>query len=492
MSATIEELDLQLADDVAQFYADPLGFVLYAFPWGEDGPLKDFTGPDQWQMEFLQDLGREVRERAFDGVHPVDPIKMSVGSGRGIGKSALSAMLVCWVMSTRPDSRVTVTANTFAQLETRTWAEAQTWMKMCITAHWFDVNASIIYRKGRRESWFATPQTCREENSQAFAGQQAARSSSVYIFDESSTIPNIIAEVAESGLTTGEPMLFYFGNVTRRTGFFYDSLFGRDKDKFINRSIDSRSCRFPNKKKNDEAIREHGEDSDYCRMWILGLAPMADDSQYIDHQRVMDAQKRPHEFLMDDPLICGVDAARGGADKNVIRFRRGFDSRSIPAIKIPGEKTRDSMVLVAKLADVLGHTYNQRKVDMMFVDSAIGGAVVNRLHELGYKNVMEVNFGSESPDPHFLNMRAFMYGKTKDWLLHGAIDKDSHLEEDLITPGIHRDKRNRIVLESKEDMKERLGRSPDDGDALALTFAMPVAPKREQERVRRPRVGAWS
>jgi len=123
-------------------------------------------------------------------------------------------------------------------------------------------------------------------------------------------------------------------------------------------------------------------------------------------------------------LICGVDVARGGGDWNVIRFRKGFDARSIPPIRIPGEQTRDSTFLVSKLSEVLADRHPEYKVSHMFVDAAFGGPVVNRLHQLGFRNVSEINFGSQSPDAHQANMRAFMWNRMKDWLIRGAIPQD--------------------------------------------------------------------
>ena len=84
---------------------------------------------------------------------------------------------------------------------------------------------------------------------------------------------------------------------------------------------------------------------------------------------------------------------------------------------------------------------------------------------------------ADSPDVHYANMRAFMWGKMKDWLLTGCIDpKDNLLSGDLASPGYRHDNATRLLLEKKEDMKKRIGRSPDDGDSLALTFPYPVAP----------------
>ena len=129
-------LDLELARDIGKFYADPLGFVKFALPWGEKGgPLEKESGPDAWQEEVLRDIGREVRNRRFSGSKPVDPIRVAIASGHGIGKSTLAAWLVIWIMSTRPLAKGTVSANTLSQLRTKTWAQIQRWARMAITSH---------------------------------------------------------------------------------------------------------------------------------------------------------------------------------------------------------------------------------------------------------------------------------------------------------------------------------------------------------------------
>lgn len=469
-------VDIKLAEFIGQFYADPLGFVIAAYPWGEPGTLERYAGPDKWQAEFLTELGKQVEQRCFDGFHAVAPIRMSTASGHGIGKSVLCAWIVNWLMSTRPNCKGTVTANTFQQLSTRTWATIQTWTKRCITAHWFTITSDQIYRNGAKEAWFCSAQSCKEENSEAFAGQHAADSTSFYLVDEASAVSDKIYEVMQGGLTDGEPMLFLFGNPTRSQGYFHRVTFGEERKRWSVRSIDSRACAFSNKELISEWITDRGEDSDFVRVRVRGIPPRADDSQFIDMDRIIQAQKREVFTLSDEPLIAGVDLAWGGEDDNAVRFRRGNDARSIKPIRIPGEKTRDASVMVVKLAELLKGSFGGRRIHTMFIDSAgISGAVASRLRRLGFQNVIEVNFGADSPDPHYAYMRDYMWGKLKEWLLVGAIDSDLQLEVDLSGPGYTLDKKIRVKLEAKKDMKKRGLDSPDDADALALTFAQQVA-----------------
>lgn len=95
----------QIIEDVARYTDDPLGYVFYAFPWGESGgPLEKWPGPSPLQREVLEYIGTEIKAGRF-------PIQIAIRSGHDVGKSALMAMLVKWAM-TMVDCRGTVTANT--------------------------------------------------------------------------------------------------------------------------------------------------------------------------------------------------------------------------------------------------------------------------------------------------------------------------------------------------------------------------------------------
>ncbi len=473
---------------------DPLRFVEEGYPWGEPGPLEHHEGPDIWQRDSLLWLGEEVRRRGFDGHTAVAPIREATSSGHGIGKSVKVAWIVDWIMSTRPHCQGTITANTFTQLETKTWASIQRWTKLCLTGCWFIVTSNRMYHPDYKDSWFCAPQSSKEENSEAFAGQHAADSTSFYVFDEASAIPDSIFEVAEGGLTDGEPMIFLFGNPTRTTGKFHRACFGSERDRWHPTIVDSRESRFTNKAQIAEWAQDYGEDSDFFRVRVRGLPPSASDLQFIGTDLVSAAQQRAIATLPDDPLICGLDMARGGGDDCVFRFRRGMDARSIPPVRVKGSESRDSMKLVTLAGDIMSRDYDGRRVSVLFVDAtggSVGGPVADRLRQLGHQRVIDVQFGGESPDTQFANMRAYMWGRMRDWLSRGAIDKAPRLESDLTGPGYHHDKRDRVVLESKEDMKKRGVDSPDDGDALALTFAQVVRAVERPTEIYRP-PSMWS
>lgn len=482
--------DELLAEDMGGFFADPLGFVLYAYDWDNDPALRvvrlaepwasrygSTYGPDAWACEFLEEIGKGVAKRDFDGAKSVAALRMATGSGHGIGKSAITAWLVNWIMSTRPFCKGVVTANTGPQLESKTWAEIAKWTKRCITGHWFDVSTGKgsmkMVHKQHPESWRCDAQTCREENSEAFAGLHAANSTPFYIFDEASAVPDAIWEVAEGGMTDGEPMWFVFGNPTRNTGRFFEC-FNKLRHRWSARQIDSRQVQITNKETIAEWVRDYGEDSDFVRVRVRGVFPRASSMQFIPRDLVDEAMTRkPGDQAIDGrTAVVGVDVARFGGDQSVIRTRVGRDAATFPPLRF---REMDTMQLAARVVEHVGNLRLAGYRVVVFVDGGgVGGGVVDRLRQLEI-DVIEVQFGGKPADPKkYANKRAEMWGRMKDWLPTGCLDKDEQLATDLtgveygFTPG------DQIQLERKEDMKKRGLASPDDGDALAVTFAEPV------------------
>lgn len=468
MQNQANEHDLLLADAVGQFHNDPYGFVLFAFDWG-NGDLEGFDGPDDWQRDYLLEIGRLIDDRDFDGVNPVDPIQMATSSGHGIGKSALTAWIAIFIMSTRPFCKGVVTANTNPQLRTKTWAEIQKWNKRSITGHWFKVTAGQSMKMvhvDHPESWRLDAQTCAKENSEAFAGLHAANSTPFYIFDEASAIDDSIWEVSEGGLTDGEPMWFVFGNPTRSSGKFFQC-FNRQKHRWAQAQIDSRTAKMTNKKKIQEWIDDFGEDSDFVRVRVRGLFPKGSGTNFISRGDLVACGEYEAQGYEDMPKTIAVDVARFGDDQTVISLKQG---RKVHEMKKYRElSTTETASYVAEQIDTF-------KPDSVFVDGGgVGGGVVDRLRQLGY-DVIDVNFGSKAhDDDKYANKRAEMYGLAREAIKAGLdIPDDIELVEELGSIEYGFDNKQRLLLEKKEDMKRRGLSSPDAGDALVLHYAEPV------------------
>lgn len=496
----VEDLRM-LASDIGSFSQDPLGAIRYGFKWGE-GDLEGVSGPRKWQGEVYDFVGQwftnslEGADRVqFGSDTRYKPCRIAISSGNGPGKSAAAAQLCWWADSSFEDCRINVTANTKNQLDTKTSPEFGKWFGAALNADWFDVHVtSIKVRDEKHEKqWRVDFIPWSDANPAAVAGQHNKGKRIVLVFDEASEIADVIFETAEGALTDEytEIIWLILGNCTRSNGAFYDAVFGRMKHRWKSWVLDTRQIEGTNKAQIAEWEQDYGEDSDFFRVHVRGLPPRAASAQYIDMDLIQGAQRRKIATLPDDALVAGVDFAWGGADDNVIQFRKGLDARSIPPIRIKGEFTRDPAVLTGRLSDVLTKEYDGQKLAMLFLDSAgIAAPVEARLRQLGFKNIMTINFGAHSPDVKHAYMRDYMWGKMKEWLAVGGIDKDPQLEADLSGPCLVSDRQQRVKLEDKELMKKRGLKSPDRADALALTFAMPIAPKKQDDAP--PPAGSWS
>lgn len=456
-----------------KFKYDPLGFVMDHWPWGvKGGPLEHELGPDDNQKKFLIDFGKHLEANQFDGYTPVPPVMMSISSAHGTGKSTLGAFLAWFILITRPMSVGTVTAGTYQQLEERTWADIMHWGRMCKGSEDFDIQMSGVFHKKNPEKWKVTPKTADARRAQAFAGQHAKNSSSWFLIDEASEVPQENWAPMYTGMVDGEPFMFAWGQPLQTEGEFYSVTFGKSADKWDTRNWDGWTSPFPNKQLLAEWKEDYGEDSDFYRVRVLGIPPQASALQFIGQNLIKDARARDHKVLDDEPLIVGYDAANGGMARHAFWFRRGLDAKSIPPIFLPGDTPRD--VVVAKAAEILSER-GRNKVSALFGDQAFGAVVLERLRNSGYTNVFEVNFGDTSIDKHYLNMRAYMWGSMKNWLTMGSIPDEERLCQPFMGPGFHH-RNGKLVLESKESMAKRKVKSPDGPDALALTFARKVAP----------------
>jgi hypothetical protein len=462
---------------------NPLNFVMAVYPWGQKGtPLENHKGPRGWQKEVLVEITNTIKDNQGKLSLDLDPevFKEAVCSGRGIGKSAFFSWFTHYLLSTALGSTVIVTANTEAQLKTRTWAEMGKWLTLSINSHWFERNALSI----KPADWFdnllrsdlkidtgyyyAAAQLWSEENPDAFAGTHNHHGIAV-LYDEASGIPHPIWKVTEGFFT--EPILhrywMAFSNGRRNTGKFFEC-FHKDRNFWRTRNIDSRTVEGTDKAYLQSIVDKYGEDSDEARVEVMGLFPRQGDTQFISREAVQQAQAR--ELFPDNgaPLIMGVDVARFGDDRSVVRMRRGRDGRTYPKFHYKG-------LPLNKLGDMVADHIDKYKPDAVAIDGGgVGGGLVDYLRFRGYK-VIEVQFGEKASDADkYVSIRAEIWGNMRAWVdKEGCLDpKDQALAEDMTNPEYDFDDKGRYRLESKESMKRRGLNSPDDGDAFALTFAV--------------------
>jgi hypothetical protein len=491
------QLPIYSADDEQQIMArlwapqvkdDPEAFVLFAFPWGQKGtPLEHFEGPRRWQRKVLRDIAAHIAKNKTATSYEV--LRMATASGRGIGKSALVSWLILWMLSTRIGSTTIVSANSEAQLRSVTWAEVTKWLALLLNSHWFEVSATRVMpakwlaeiverdlKKGTRY-WSVEGRLWSEENPDAYAGVHN-HDGVMVIFDEASGIPDPIWSVTAGFFTENTPHRFWlaFSNPRRNEGYFYEC-FNAKREFWTTQSIDARQVEDTDKAVYEQIIAEYGADSSQAKIEVYGEFPSDGDDQFIAPRVVEEAMARPRYKDETAPRVVGVDPARGGADSTVIVVRQGRD-----VIAIRRYRGDDTMTTVGRVIDAI-EEFNPALT--VIDEGGLGYGILDRLKEQRYK-VRGVNFGWKAKNPVMWgNKRAEMWGDMREWLRSASLPNDRLLKSDLCGPHVKPNSSGTLFLEGKKEMKARGQASPDAADALAVTFAYPLASREAREKPRR-------
>lgn len=454
--ATDPNEELQAA--CVRFADDPEGFTRFMYDW-DAGQLTGWKGPDSWHCEVFQAI-KEYLEGPS-----TTPLCIAICSGHGAAKTAFVAWLIRWFMSCRAHPQVVCTANTEAQLTTKTWREIAKWHKLSANAEWFEWTATSYYLKAHPDTWKANAIPWSENNTEAFAGTH--EENVLVVFDEASKISDKIWEVTDGVFTTRKNIWVVCGNGTRNVGRFYDC-FNKNKAYWRTWNIDSRTAQAANKDYLDRLIEQYGgEDTDESRVRVRGLFPRTSTRQLISTDAVEKCQANEAEGWEYLPKVIGVDIARFGENSSTICIRQG--RKVFPIEVLPKQ---DLMQTAHHVAEVIKR---ERPIQVFVDGSGIGAGVVDRLRQLNFQ-VVDVNGGNSSMNPRFLNKRAEMWWECKEFI-EGLCElpPDKRLKEELTCVEYGFTDKGRIRLERKEDIMEEFGFSPDRADALAMTFAYPIA-----------------
>lgn len=456
--------------------------------WREEPPVfvREVFGviPDKWQDRVLEAFPKHNR---IGGAACKNP-----------GKTALEAWLGWNFMLTRPHCKVPCTSITGPNLRDGLWTEFAKWQnKSDLLKATFQWTQKRIFAKQHEKTWWASFRTWDES---ADPEQQANTLAGLhedyllFLIDEVGDIPEGVVTAAEAALGSGiETKLVMMGNCTRTDGPLYRACNIDRKYWFIIRITGDpddpeRSPRI-NIEEARKLIEKYGRDSYIVKVNILGEFPDRAADKLIDMRDCELAQARsvPEEVFKPMPLIIGVDVAYMGDDKSVMMTRRG---RMAWSPRVLASRLQTDVV-----AEQLIKQFDELDGDAAFVDvGGIGAGVVDTCRSRGYGRIVHpIHFAQKAiEDERFFNRRAEMYWNAAEWVKNeGCLPKDSLLAAELAAHK-YTMKKGRVLLEEKDDVKARLGRSPDRADAFVLTFAAPVKRRVRDEVSRPPAKGATS
>lgn len=402
-----------------------------------------------------------------------DNRRTAAPAGHGVGKSFVASGLALWYLVTRPGSKVVTTAPTWRQVEEVLWRElAANIAKARIPIGGKLTNTQLELGP----NWFAIGLST--DDPTRFQGIHAPWV--MMILDEATGIAPGIWDAAEAIAVGAEDRFLAIGNPTDPTSRFKQVC---DSGKW---NVVEISCEnhpnvtegrvvvpgAPTREWVAERLEEYGgRDSALYRARVLGKWPGIGVDVLIPISVVEAAQER-WEAPGGRPAAAGCDVARFGSDETIIITVDGSGNVGLPIARVGQD-----------LMATAGHLKSLEARRTAVDDTGLGGGVTDRLAEMEVV-VDGVNFGENARDSErFVNRRAELWWGMREALVHGmvALPPDPRLAVDLVNVKYSFDSRGRIRLEAKEEIRKRLGRSPDRGDALALAISAFVAETRKLE-----------
>jgi len=392
--------------------------------------------------------------------------RIAVKSGHGIGKSCVMAWLLLWFLMTRRQSQIPCTAPTSEQMYDVLWKEVSKWLERMPEAfrNLFDWSTQYVRIKESPQTWFARAKTARKEAPEALAGVHA--NDVMMLCDEASGIPEEIFTTAEGALTTANIIVLLISNPTRLVGYFHDC-FNSDNKAWKLLGFSSEDSPIVDNAYTERIIEKYGKDSDEYRVRVLGEFPRADTvdlSGYVALLDTVDLRMCDDELEFVGDVRLGVDPAGEGNNKSVFTIRDRFKSKIVCSEEISNAKSIAQRVLTIQ---------EKYKIDTrsIYVDSfGVGAKVLEELALTG-RAVKGVNVGEPSNEKdRFLNLRAELYYRVKEWLRSGGELCAHEGWQELLTIRYRPTLANKIQIMTKQEMRRAGYASPDFADALMLTF----------------------
>lgn len=459
----------EAASKIKAWREDPIQFVRDVFG----------VEPDIWQKDALNAFA------SWD----YDKIRISLQACAGPGKSAVLSwcgwnFLLCYAELNEHPKAAAVSV-TWDNLKDNLWVELAKWQKKSdILSKWFTWTQTKIYCNEHPETWFMSARSFPKSADNETLGKTLSGLHGkfvLFLIDESGSIPIQVGKAAEQavGETRGRGgfvKVMQAGNPISLDGMLYAA--SKSEDWFIIRitgdpNDPKRSPRIDIQWAQDQ-INKYGSDDPWVMSYILGRFPSSAINTLLSVDEVEDAMNR-HLLISSyghAQKRLGVDVARGGLDSTIIFPRQG-----LAAFKYAEIRGGDGPQVGTRLIEAKAKWGSE--LELVDDTGGFGSSVID-FGKMSGHNFMGIHFASKSNDPAYFNKRAEMWMEMASWIKRGgAIPKCQKLKKELtaIQYTFHNGK---FKLEDKEQLKKRLGYSPDRADALALTFALPDMPAKDE------------
>ena len=427
--------------------------------------------PDPWQIAVLNDYR--------------DHQRVAMCASKGVGKSTVLAWIIWHFMSVHLDPLVACTSISSDNLRDGLWSELARWQRVSpFLSQAFSFSAQRIEAIGQTDdglkvgdTWYCSARhwsksADRLQQSNTLAGLHALNL--MFVIDEAGAIPDAVVAAAEAGLATigGTKRMVIAGNPTNLEGPLYRACV-RDASSWHVTRITSdpddpmRSTRVSLQWALDQ-IRIYGRTNPWVLVNVFGQFPPSSMNSLVGPAEVEASFARQFALNSQDHCakVIGVDVARYGDDRSCIVRRQGQAMMGAP-VEMRGAETIAVASMVAKI-------YNEWAADCVFVDASGGHGVgvIDVLRQSGVR-VIEVHFSGSPNEATFFNKRSEIWWQACNWVKSASLPNVPDIVREFSEPKYYL-QGGLMRLEEKEQVKARLGYSPDMVDALACTFATPI------------------
>lgn len=487
-----EEIEVfkRLIDENRYNYVN-LAYII--FPFGVPGTELENVHPYDWQIEEWIKMGRhfsnpETRDK---------PYRLIISSGNGAAKTSFGAMTFMMLMYTqRVHGRIT--ANTDPQMNSIVWPEYDKWFRL---ARYVDVFFEKFGKsiKARNEQlaakWRLDTVTWDEQSPASISGLHNKGGCVIYIFEEAPGIPAVIWDYTRGAFTETDTMklFFAFGNSDDPESKFEQNM---ASPLWNSRRIDTRTLKHIDPQFIKDILFEcaGNEDHDEFRVRVRGMPRKTAKDSIIATETVEAAFDRAKDFkpetVLNLPSKLSCDPAWQGGDETTIWHEQGNRRILLEKYKLDKNDHQTHMYTYHRLC----HWEQQLAVDAVFIDQGEGTALYTLAVNAGKTSWFLVNFASSPNDnpekdkSEYGNLRAQMHYEGNKWLLNGGVldvreDLDQETREKWIeaikkqlcwTKGTRHKITGKKMCESKKEIKDRVGMSPDVSDGFVLLGAWPV------------------
>ena len=439
--------------------------------------LKEWrNSPLQFVKECLNATPSLQQIEALEAVRKYK--RITIRSGHGTGKDAVVSWIAIWFMTTRPFAKTACTAPTNRQLRDILVSEISKWLRGSTVADEFIIRKDVIHHREAPKEWwirFISPsvKATKDEQAETLAGLHADHL--LIIVDEASGVPDPVYVPLEGAMTQEDNIVILIGNMTRNSGYFYDTHFNQAIARdWCRLHWDSRKSSNVSASMPEYFARKYGVDSNVYRIRVEGNPPLQDDTSLIPLWAAEQCIGKELEVAEDEPLYLGVDVARYGDDASIILPRRGL-------LIYPWEEFRKLNTI--DLGGFINQTYQELDASGCAIDViGVGAGVADWLEKRRMKNLYQVNVANASSNlEKFDRLRDELWCRVRDNCILGLYSfpeikvngetetLGQKLANELACVRYKFNAHGGIKVESKKEMKARGVDSPNIADALGLT-----------------------